>query len=76
MLFRSRPADLGDVAMLDAYAKARHRDVRLRVTGIDALNRASMTGSPLVQPLRAAGIRALHDVAPVRRAVMKLGLGA
>ena len=75
-LATARPADLGDVAMLDAYAKARHRDVRLRVTGIDALNRASMAGSPLVQPLRAAGIRALHDVAPVRRAVMKLGLGA
>ncbi len=67
---------LGDRAMLTTYDRRRHPDVRLRVAGIDALNRASMAGAPLLRDLRAAGIRALHGAAPVRRGLMKLGLGA
>lgn len=69
------PDALGEAPMLAAYARARHGDMRLRVTGIDALNRASMAASPLVHDLRALGVRALHDVAPVRRRLMRLGLG-
>ena len=75
-LAMARPADLGDQIMLDTYTKRRHPEAALRVAGIDALNRASMAGSPLVHALRSAGIRALHDAAPVRRGLMKLGLGA
>lgn len=67
---------LGSRAMLDAYTRARHRDVTLRVNGIDALNRASMSRSPMLQDLRVAGIKALHEAKPVRRSLMKLGLGA
>ncbi|MFZ3580771.1 FAD-dependent monooxygenase [Loktanella sp. DJP18] len=70
------PQTLGEPAMLSAYAKARHGDMRLRVTGIDVLNRTSMAASPLVHDLRALGVRALHDAAPVRQRLMKLGLGA
>ncbi|SEN42395.1 2-octaprenyl-6-methoxyphenol hydroxylase [Loktanella fryxellensis] len=70
------PDALGEAPMLAAYARARHGDMRLRVTGIDALNRASIAVSPLVHDLRALGVRALHDVAPVRRRLMRLGLGA
>jgi len=68
--------DLGGRAMLDAYHKARHTDVTLRVNGIDALNRASMSASPAFQQLRVAGIKALFEATPVRRGLMKLGLGA
>ena len=75
-LAETRRDDLGDATMLDAYARARHADIRLRVTGIDALNRASIAGNPVWQSLRATGIRLLHDLAPVRRSVMELGLGA
>jgi 2-octaprenyl-6-methoxyphenol hydroxylase len=57
---------------LRAYARARERDVRVRALGIDALNRASQ--APL-GPLRALGVAAFHDLAPVRRALMRLGLG-
>ena len=67
---------LGETPMLDAYARARMHDVRLRAVGIDALNRTSMAGMPAVQGLRARGIGALHDIAPLRRAAMTLGLGA
>ena len=72
---RDRDA-LGDVAMLDAYQKARHNDIKLRVTGIDALNRASIAGGAVLRDLRPWGIRALHGAAPVRRALMEMGLGA
>jgi 2-octaprenyl-6-methoxyphenol hydroxylase len=67
---------LGQPAMLAAYEKARHSDMRLRVTGIDALNRTSMAANPLIHDLRAMGVNALHDAAPIRHRLMKLGLGA
>lgn len=70
------PDTLGAPAMLSAYEKARHGDMRLRVTGIDALNRTSMASGALLHDLRALGVRALHDAAPIRRRLMKLGLGA
>ena len=67
---------LGGPAMLDAYHRARHGDIALRVRGVDALNRASIAGSPALQDLRAKGITALYGMAPVRRGLMRLGLGA
>jgi 2-octaprenyl-6-methoxyphenol hydroxylase len=67
---------LGGQKMLDAYARARHADIRLRVMGIDALNRASRAESHVLRDMRSAGVRVLHDLKPVRLGLMKLGLGA
>ncbi|MBI1416183.1 MAG: UbiH/UbiF family hydroxylase [Limimaricola sp.] len=75
-LARAAPERLGDAQMLEAYQRRRHAEVRLRVTGVDALNRASMAGSPLLRDLRAKGIEALYAATPVRRSLMRLGLGA
>ncbi len=75
-LATAQPQTLGAPAMLDSYARKRHPDIKLRITGIDALNRASIAGSPLAQSLRTKGIEALYGVAPVRRSLMQLGLGA
>ena len=75
-LARADPDGLGGAAMLDAYARARESDIRLRVRGIDMLNRVSMSGMPGLRGLRATGLRVLHDVAPLRRGLMRLGLGA
>jgi 2-octaprenyl-6-methoxyphenol hydroxylase len=72
-LARERPEGIGDEAWLSAYARAREGEVRLRALGIDALNRVSIAG---LGPLRALGLRAFHDVAPLRRGLMRLGLGA
>ncbi len=72
----ARPDGLGDARMLAAFARRRHPEVRLRVAGIDALNRASIAGAPGLRDLRAAGIRAISAAAPVRRGLMRLGLGA
>ena len=75
-LAQAQPDQLGTTAMLDSYARKRHPDIKLRVTGIDALNRASIAGSPTLQALRSKGIEALYGVAPVRRTLMQMGLGA
>lgn len=69
------PAGLGGQKMLAAYERARHAETALRVTGIDALNRASMLGAQGLRDLRAGALDALYSVAPVRRTLMRAGLG-
>jgi 2-octaprenyl-6-methoxyphenol hydroxylase len=61
--------------MLAAYSKRRHLEVKVRVSGIDALNRISMLGTPTLRDLRAAGLNALYSLAPLRKTLMKAGLG-
>ena len=68
-------ASLGSEAMLAAYQRRRHPEVIARVLGVDALNRASMAGARPLQDLRAAGLDALHGFAPLRRALMRTGMG-
>lgn len=75
-LAEARPADLGSASMLDAYHRARIRDIRLRVHGIDLLNRASMAGARPLRDARALGLDALYGLPPLRRALMRMGLGA
>ncbi|MBK5927655.1 UbiH/UbiF family hydroxylase [Rhodobaculum claviforme] len=74
-LVREAPEEIGSPVMLERYHRRRYGDVRMRVTGIDMLNRASMAGSQPLRDLRAAGLRTLYGVAPVRRGLMRLGLG-
>jgi 2-octaprenyl-6-methoxyphenol hydroxylase len=69
------PQQIGEAAMLDRYHRARHLEVKARVTGIDLLNRASMMGAQPLRDLRAAGLNALYSLAPVRKALMRAGLG-
>ncbi len=76
LLELAQTGDLGCRKMLDTYQRKRHPDIKLRVKGIDALNRASIARSPLVQDMRVAGIKALYGATPVRKGLMKLGLGA
>ncbi len=74
-LAQARPEGLGDARMLDAYHRARHSDIRLRVHGIDLLNRASMVSAQPLRDARAKGLDALYALAPVRRTLMQMGLG-
>ncbi|MFT4962278.1 MAG: 2-octaprenyl-6-methoxyphenol hydroxylase [Paracoccaceae bacterium] len=67
--------ELGSAAMLGAYHKARIRDVKLRVQGIDLLNRASMVSARPLRDVRAAGLSALYSMAPMRHTLMRMGLG-
>lgn len=66
---------LGEAPGLDAYNTARRREARLRVTGIDLLNRTSMSDIEAVKYLRSLGIGLLHDTVPIRKTLMALGMG-
>ncbi len=68
--------DPGAPYVLDQYARARHPDIKLRIAGINALNRASQTNNPMLQSLREKGIAMIVGAAPIRRRLMSLGLGA
>lgn len=43
--------------------------------GIDALNRASMVGLRPLRDIRAAALGGLYAFAPIRRTLMRAGLG-
>ncbi|MCF6231637.1 MAG: UbiH/UbiF family hydroxylase [Rhodobacteraceae bacterium] len=75
LLELAKQHELGSANMLEAYHKARIRDVKLRVLGIDLLNRASMVSARPLRDVRAAGLSALYSLAPVRHMLMTMGLG-
>lgn len=75
-LAQARPDGLGDRQMLDAYHNARIRDIQIRVQGIDLLNRASMVKARPLRDMRGLGLDALYALAPIRKNLMQMGLGA
>ena len=75
LLDLAKTPPLGSAQMLQAYHRRRHGEVTARVLGIDALNRASMAEAPLLRDLRAAGLNLLHGFTPLRRTLMRAGLG-
>lgn len=75
LLDLATPDTLGTQAMLDAYERRRRPDVRVRLAGIDALNRASMLQSQALRDLRAKTLDTLYSLKPVRRGLMQLGIG-
>ena len=75
-LAQANPAKLGDRDMLETYHRRRHFEVLARVKGIDLLNRASMIEARPLRDLRALGLNAIYTMAPVRKTMMQLGLGA
>lgn len=75
-LAEAAPDRLGDAAMLETYHRRRHLDVTARVKGIDLLNRASMMHAQPLRDARAMTLNAIYSLAPVRKTLMQLGLGA
>lgn len=74
-LAQDRPEGLGDAQMLETYHRRRWPEAKARVMGIDALNRASMLGAPGLRDLRAGALNTLYSLAPVRKTLMRAGLG-
>ena len=74
-LASARRDGLGDADMLDAYHRRRWPEAKARLVGIDALNRASMIAARPLRDLRAGTLNVLYALAPVRRVLMKAGLG-
>ncbi|MBT2129781.1 FAD-dependent monooxygenase [Aliiroseovarius lamellibrachiae] len=69
------PATLGSATMMAAYDKARGSDIARRARVIDLFNRVTRSGDGALQAVRLLGLKAVHDVAPVRKSVMRAGLG-
>ncbi len=69
------PEDLGSHAMLATYEKRRARDIHARARVIDLYNRICRSDAPPVQDLRTLGLRLVHDVTPLRKAIMRAGMG-
>ncbi len=75
-LAEAAPERLGDREMLETYHRRRHLEVHVRVTGIDLLNRASMMRAQPLRDARAQALDAIYSMAPVRKTLMQMGLGA
>lgn len=67
--------EIGSEAMLTKYEKLREGDIKRRAALIDLFNRVTRSGLPALQGLRLTGLRAAHDIAPLRRGLMAAGLG-
>lgn len=67
--------DIGAPELLAAYQRRRYPEMAARVAGIDALNRAAQAEAQPLRDLRRAGLKAIHDVAPLRHLAMRWGLG-
>jgi 2-octaprenyl-6-methoxyphenol hydroxylase len=59
---------------LRRYQRGRDLDVRLRTTAVDSLNRTLLSGLLPADFLRGAGLLALGNIGPLRRAVMREGV--
>lgn len=75
LLDLATPEGLGNPAMLTAYQRRRYPDVALRVAGVGMLNRASMVQSQPLRDVRARLLDVMYSAAPVRRALMQMGVG-
>lgn len=73
-LQNASPFDIEKTAI--AYSKSRRLDVTTRTMGVDLLNRSLLTDFLPVQSLRSLGLFATKTIAPVRKAMMREGLGA
>ena len=74
-LVKASPGGIGELPVLKKYHQVRRPIAQSRVIGVGALNRASKAEGPAATRARALGLDAIHRIAPLRRALMQLGLG-
>ena len=72
---RADGRDIGGEETLRAYERARRGDVMLRTGAVDSLNRSLLSHFAPVDFARGAGLAALSAVGPLRRFVMRAGIG-
>ena len=69
-----RGQDPGGTETLQAYAEARRLDIMTRTLGVDLMSRSLLTSLPPLQAARGILLHGLNALAPLRRAVMRIGL--
>ena len=74
-LAHDAPETLGTRLYLDKFARVRARDIAARARVIDLYNRICRSNAPPIQALRSTGLRMAHDIKPLRRTIMRAGLG-
>jgi 2-octaprenyl-6-methoxyphenol hydroxylase len=67
--------DIGGPETLRAYERGRHADITLRTGAVDGLNRSLLTRFAPIDVARGAGLATLSAVRPLRRFVMRAGIG-
>jgi 2-octaprenyl-6-methoxyphenol hydroxylase len=72
---RAEGRDIGGAETLRAYERARRADVMLRTGAVDSLNRSLLPHFAPVDFARGAGLAALSAIGPLRRMVMRAGIG-
>ncbi|MCR8725262.1 FAD-dependent monooxygenase [Frigidibacter sp. ROC022] len=67
--------DPGAAAVLARFEASRSRDIAARAIAIDLFNRVTRSPDRLAQELRQIGLKLVHDVAPIRRGLIRAGMG-
>jgi 2-octaprenyl-6-methoxyphenol hydroxylase len=71
----ARGEDIGGRAVIDDYDRRRRRDVLPRTVAVDLINRSLFQSFLPFQGARSAGLYLLERVGPLRRAMMRQGIG-
>jgi 2-octaprenyl-6-methoxyphenol hydroxylase len=72
---RAEGRDIGAAGTLTAYERARRADIMLRTGAVDGLNRSLLTHFGALDFARGAGLATLSALGPLRRLVMRAGIG-
>jgi 2-octaprenyl-6-methoxyphenol hydroxylase len=72
---RAERRDIGGAETLRAYERMRRADIAFRTGAVDVLNRSLLARFPPIDFARGAGLAALSTVGPLRRFVMRAGIG-
>jgi 2-octaprenyl-6-methoxyphenol hydroxylase len=72
---RAGGRDIGGTETLRTYERVRRADIALRTGAVDGLNRSLLTRFAPVDMARSAGLATLSAVGPLRRFVMRAGIG-
>ena len=75
-LIEETGGDPGAPALLSRYGMRRWPETAARVAGVDTLNRFAQAEAQPLRDLRRLGLKAIHDLPPVRHLAMRLGMGA
>jgi len=68
--------DAGAPELLERYARARRTDIDGRMRAVDVLNRTLLSDFVPIQSVRGFGLYLLDRIGPLRRTIMRLGVGS
>ena len=67
--------DIGSSKMLNLYQFKRYPEIFVKAFSVGFLNKLAASEQPVFQNLRALGLEAIDNIEPLKRSIMRLGLG-